>query len=82
MALELRGTRITVVNGEAVLSQCDLYSLYVQLSRCLSLDGIMLLSRAREQDVMGNTVLESIVAVEKRLEQLSEVTVRDVEIRG
>jgi hypothetical protein len=29
---------------------------------------------------MGNTVPESMVAAEKRLEQLSEVIVRDVEI--
>jgi hypothetical protein len=82
VALELRGTRTTVVNGEAVPSQCDPYSLYVQLSRCPSLDGIMLLSRARERDVVGNTVPESMVAAEKRLEQLSEATVRDAEIRG
>jgi hypothetical protein len=82
VALELRGTRTTVVNGEAVPSQCDLYSLYVQLSWCPSLDSIMLLSRARERDVVGNTVPESMVAAEKRLEQLSEATVMDAEIRG
>ena len=79
VALELRGTRTTVVNGEAVPSQCDPYSLYVQLSRCPSLDGIMLLSRARERDVAGNTVPESMAAAEKRLEQLSEATISDVE---
>ena len=42
----------------------------------------MLLSRVRERDVVGNTVPESMVAAEKRLEQLSEATVRDAEIRG
>ncbi|KAF1807901.1 hypothetical protein P152DRAFT_469269 [Eremomyces bilateralis CBS 781.70] len=50
VALELRGTRVTNIDGKAVASQCDPYSLYVQLSRCPSLDGIMLLSKARERD--------------------------------
>jgi len=31
---------------------------------------------------MGNTVPESIVAAEKRLELLNETTIRDAEIRG
>jgi hypothetical protein len=77
--LELRGTRTTVVEGKAVPSQCDPYSLYVQLSRCPSLDGIMLLSRAQERDIVGNTVPENMAAAEKRLEQLSEATIRDAE---
>lgn len=34
VALELRGTRSTVVDGKSVPSQCNAYSLYVQLSRC------------------------------------------------
>jgi hypothetical protein len=71
VALELGETRTTVVNGEAVPSQCDPYSLYVQLSRCPSLDGIILLSRARERDIVGNTVPEVITAAEKKLEQAS-----------
>lgn len=50
VALELRGTRATGIDGQAVPAQCDPYSLYVQLSRCKSLDGIMLLSKARERD--------------------------------
>ncbi|KAL8326728.1 hypothetical protein RB597_003174 [Gaeumannomyces tritici] len=79
VALELRGTRTTVVNSEAVPSQCDPYSLYVQLSRCPSPDGIMLLSRARERDIVGNTVPEVMTAAEKRLEQLSEATIREAE---
>lgn len=33
VALELRGTRTTNFDGQAVASQCDPYSLYVQLSR-------------------------------------------------
>jgi len=78
-ALELRGTRMTVINGEAVPSQCDPYSLYVQLSRCPSLDGIMLLSRARERDIVGSTEPEAMSAAEKRLEQLSEVAIREAE---
>ncbi|KAM4066730.1 PIF1 protein [Hirsutella rhossiliensis] len=49
VALELRGTRTTNVGGRAVPSQCDPYSLYVQLSRCPTLDGIMLVSKVRER---------------------------------
>ncbi|KAH8743569.1 hypothetical protein F5883DRAFT_634381 [Diaporthe sp. PMI_573] len=48
VALELPGTRTTNIDGQAVPSARDPYSLYVQLSRCRSLDGIMLLSEARE----------------------------------
>jgi hypothetical protein len=60
VVLELRGTRTTNVGGQAVPSTCDPYSLYVQLSRCRSLDGIMLLSKARERDFVGNTVPEEM----------------------
>lgn len=38
----------------------------------------MLLSRVRERDVVGNTILENIAEVERRLEQLSEATIRGV----
>jgi len=79
VALELRGTRTTVVNGEAVASQCDPYSLYVQLSRCQTLDGVMLLSRVRQRDFVGNIVPQNITAAEKRLEQLGDATVADAE---
>jgi len=82
MALELRGTRSTVLNGEAVPSQCDLYSLYVQLSRYSSLDGFMLLSRARKWDVVGNNIPEDMAAAEKRLQQLSEDTISNAESRN
>jgi hypothetical protein len=64
------------VDGRAVPSQCDPYSLYVQLSRCSSLDSIMLLSKVRERDIVGNTIP---VAAEKRLEELSEATIREAE---
>lgn len=77
MAVELRGTMN--VDGRAIPSQCDPYSLYVQLSRCSSLDGIMLLSKARERDIVGNTVPENMVVAEKRLEELSEATIREAE---
>ena len=79
VVLELCGTRTTVVNGEAVPSQCDPYSLYVQLSRCPSLGGIMLLSRAQERDIVGNAVPETMIAAEKRPERLSEATIRSAE---
>jgi hypothetical protein len=76
VALELRGTRTTRIKGEIVASQCDPYSLYVQLSRCTSLDGIMLVSKARETDVIGNRIPADMAAAEARLELLSEETVR------
>ncbi|PNH49352.1 hypothetical protein VD0003_g7784 [Verticillium dahliae] len=79
VALELRGTRTTTINGQAIPTQCDPYSLYVQLSRCKSLDGIMLLSEARERDFVGNTVPENMVAAEERLERLSDATIREAE---
>lgn len=52
-AVELRGTRTTNVDGRMVPNQCDAYSLYVQLSRCSSLGGIMLLLNTRERDIVG-----------------------------
>jgi hypothetical protein len=79
VALELRGTRTLQVGGQAVQSQCDPYSLYVQLSRSRSLQGIMLLSKVRAKDVIGNTVPENMVAAERRLEELSEATIREAE---
>ncbi|KAF2180754.1 hypothetical protein K469DRAFT_692598 [Zopfia rhizophila CBS 207.26] len=68
VALELRGTRTTNIN-----------SLYVQLSRCTLLGGIMLLLKMRERDVVGNTVPESMEEAEKRLEELSEATIKEAE---
>ncbi|KJZ68071.1 hypothetical protein HIM_12538 [Hirsutella minnesotensis 3608] len=77
VALELRGTRTTIVNGRAVPSQCDPYSLYVQLSRCRTLDGIVLVSRVRERDLVANRVPEEMTAAQARLERLSEGTVQE-----
>jgi hypothetical protein len=76
VALELRGTRTTIIDGEARASQCDPYSLYVQLSRCTSLDGITLLSRARTKDIVGNKVPSDMIAAEERLERLSQSTIK------
>ncbi|KJZ68216.1 hypothetical protein HIM_12394 [Hirsutella minnesotensis 3608] len=77
VALELRGTRTVIVGGQMVPSQCDPYSLYVQLSRCPTLDGIMLISKARARDLVGNRVPEEMSAAQARLEDLSERTVRE-----
>ena len=77
VALELRGTRTVEVRGQAVPSQCDPYSLYVQLSRCPSLDGMMLLSEARERDFVGNVVPEDMVEAERRLRELSDSTISE-----
>ncbi|RKK86029.1 hypothetical protein BFJ68_g17175 [Fusarium oxysporum] len=79
VALELRGTRTTNIDGLLVPSQCDPYSLYVQLSRCRSLDGIMLLSEARERDFVGTVVPVEMAQAELRLEEMSEQTVRQAE---
>ena len=56
IALELRGMRTTNINGRIVPSQCGPYSLYVQLSCCRMLDGIMLVSKVRESALEGNRV--------------------------
>ena len=81
-ALDLKGTRITSVNGQATASPCDPYSLYVQPSRCRSLDDIMLVSEVRASDFIGNTVPPTMVAAEERLEQLSRRTIQEVESWG
>ena len=78
--MDLRGTRATKLEGRAVSSQYDPHSLYVQLSRCRTLENIMLLSQARERDVSGNTVPESMVAAERKLEELSEATIREADV--
>jgi len=39
----------------------------------------MLISKARERDFVGNTVLKNMVAAEERLEILSEATIREAE---
>ncbi|KAG6979907.1 hypothetical protein FOFC_10798 [Fusarium oxysporum] len=77
VALELRGTRTTNVDGRVVPSQCDPHSLYVQLSRCRTLDGIMLVSKVRERDLVGNRVPEEMTAAQARLEKLSDRTVQE-----
>ena len=41
----------------------------------------MLLSKAREGDIVGNAMPENMAAAEKRLEVLSETTIRDAESR-
>ncbi|KAM4063272.1 PIF1-like helicase [Hirsutella rhossiliensis] len=77
VALELRGARTTTVEGRAVPSPCDPYSLYVQLSRCPTLDGIMLVSEVRERDLVGNRVPGEMTAAQARLEELSGRTARE-----
>ncbi|KID83958.1 arrestin domain-containing protein [Metarhizium guizhouense ARSEF 977] len=79
VALELRGTRTTNINGQAVPVACDPCSLYVQLSRCRTLDGIMLLSKVRERDFVGNTAPENMVMAQNQLEELSEKTIAEFE---
>jgi len=39
----------------------------------------MLLSKARERDFVGNKVPDNMIAAEKRLEMLSNATIRDAE---
>jgi hypothetical protein len=45
VALKLRWTRTTNIDGQAVPTQYDPYSLYVPLSRCRSLNNITLISK-------------------------------------
>ncbi|KJZ68781.1 hypothetical protein HIM_11825 [Hirsutella minnesotensis 3608] len=49
--------------------------LYVQLSRCPTLDGIMLISKARARDLVDNRVPEEMSAAQARLEDLRDWTV-------
>uniref|UniRef100_A0A0D2YI28 ATP-dependent DNA helicase n=1 Tax=Fusarium oxysporum (strain Fo5176) TaxID=660025 RepID=A0A0D2YI28_FUSOF len=53
--------------------------LLTPLSRCRSLDGIMLLSEARDRDFVGNVVPVEMAQAELRLEEMSEQTVRQTE---
>ena len=65
-----------MTDGEARASPFDPYSLYVQLSRCTSLDGITLISRARTKDIVDNKVPSDMIAAEERLERLNQSTIR------
>ena len=70
---------MTDTEGQMEPTSCDPYSLYVQLSRCRSLDGIMLVSPVRRRDFVGNKVPAEMMAAERRLDSLSDATIRDVE---
>jgi hypothetical protein len=39
----------------------------------------MLLSKVRERDIIGNTIPDNMIAAERRLEELSEATIREAE---
>ena len=39
----------------------------------------MLLSKVRGRDIIGNAVQENMLAAERRLEELSDATIRDAE---
>ena len=82
IALELRGTWTTNINGVMIPSKCDPYSLYVQLSRGQWLNGIMLMSKVREIDFIGNKVPEDMMAAEEGLELLSDATIAEAETWG
>jgi hypothetical protein len=73
--LELRGNRTT--NGQP--SKCDFTSLYVQLSRCRTLQGITLLSPIRPQDFLGNKPDQGIIDAMQRLMDLAVETRRSFE---
>ncbi|KAI6373829.1 hypothetical protein MCOR32_005611 [Pyricularia oryzae] len=79
IALELRGTLTTGVDGVPVASACDPYSLYVQLSRCTTLGGIKLLSEVREKDFVDSRVPQAMAEAEAVLGRLSEATVEAYE---
>jgi hypothetical protein len=74
--LELRGNRMT--NGQP--SKCGFTSLYVQLSRCRTLQGIKLLSPVRHEDFIGNKLDQSIVDGMQRLTDLAAETRRIFEV--
>ena len=78
LLLELRGSRM--FNGEP--SKCDFTSLYVQLSRCTTLQGIKLISPIRPQDFIGNRLDQTIVDAMQRLKNLAAETMRVYEQNG
>jgi len=39
------------------------------------MQGIMLLSKVRERDIVGNTMPENMITTEKRLEEFSKATI-------
>ena len=71
-----------IINGEMVPSQCDLISVYVQLSRPGQMIDIMLLSKVRERDFISNKIPEEMMAAEERLELLSDATIMEAETWG
>jgi hypothetical protein len=82
IALELRGTgtKLNTKTGQLEPRKCDPYSLYVQLSRCKSLDGIILLSKARVEDIVGNKIPQEMFDGEARLEQLCGGTLNEARL--
>ncbi|KAI8626699.1 hypothetical protein F5Y19DRAFT_487906 [Xylariaceae sp. FL1651] len=70
----------TKISRKTVLSSEQDGQLFWNYGTPESLDGIMLLSRARERDIVDNTTPESMAVADKGLEQLSEATFRDAEI--
>ncbi|KAJ3552293.1 hypothetical protein NPX13_g11152 [Xylaria arbuscula] len=56
--------------------KCDFTSLYVQLSRCRTLQGIKLLSPIRQQDFIGSKLDQTIVDAMQRLRNLADETRR------
>lgn len=79
VALELRGTSTININGVPEPTRCDAYALNVQLSRCRSLDGIMLVSKIRGKDFIGNRIPNNMLIAEERLDCLSEATIEEAE---
>lgn len=66
-----------MTNGEP--SKCDFTSLYVQLSRCMTLRGIKLLSPVRPQDFINNKLDQAMVDAMQRLKNLAGETKRTYE---
>ena len=72
--LKLRGTWTSNVNREPVPLSYNPCSLYIQLSHCPTLDGIILLFKVKERDFIENMALYSIAMARKCLDKLSEAT--------
>ena len=48
----------------------------------MSLQGMILLSKVRGRNIVGNAVFENMVAAERRLEELTEATIREAEVEA
>ncbi|KAI0976119.1 hypothetical protein F4678DRAFT_469165 [Xylaria arbuscula] len=68
----LKLQKIRVTNGQP--SKCNFTSLYIQLSKCKTLQSIKLLSLIQHQDFISNKLNQTIVDAMQKLRNLADKT--------